>query len=112
MERTKLNKKCRKIVSKAKINFSKNFISNLKNVDPKNWMKSMKKLGKSSFEPDTSKWKFVDEVGDDQTLTNEMAAYFSNISKNFTPVNRSLLPVLPPGSDFVSEVNCYPQEHE
>ena len=72
----------------------------------------MNKLGKASFAPDTNGWKFVDEKSDDQTLTNEMATYFSNISKNFTPVDGTLLPVYPAGGDFVSDVVCYPHEHE
>ena len=49
----------------------------------------------------------------DQELTNEIADYFADISANFTPINRLLIPsIAPPHSPFVSEVPCFPQEHE
>jgi len=48
----------------------------------------------------------------DQSLTEEMADYFSDISKDFPPVDASLLDLVPPQADFVSEVSCLPTEQE
>ena len=41
-----------------------------------------------------------------------MANYFADISKNFTPVKSTLLDLVPPKADFVSEVPCLPTEDE
>ena len=100
------------MIKKAKKNFSTNFISNLKQSDPRTWMQNMNKLGKSTQEQNNTTWQFVDEVKDNPTLTNEIANYLAEISSHFVPVDRSLLPIYPPGADFVSEVNCFPFEHE
>ena len=96
----------------TKRNFSTNFITNLKDTDPSTWMKRMNKLGKASFESENTSWQFQSEQLSDQQLTNEMADYFANISNTFTPVDSSLLHLVPPGADFVSEVFCLPTELE
>ena len=106
-----LNKKCKQLIKTAKNNFSKNFVSNLRQSDPKTWMKNMKNLGQSTFEENTH-WQFVDEEKDDLTLTNEIAEYFADISKNFVPVDETLLPIIPLGLEFISDVNCLPTEYE
>jgi hypothetical protein len=41
-----------------------------------------------------------------------MADYFAKISNDFTPVDPSLLDIVPPGANFVSEVHCLPTEVE
>ena len=41
-----------------------------------------------------------------------MADDFANISNNFPPVDSSLLDIVQPGADFVSEVQCIPTEVE
>ena len=69
------------------------------------------KLGKSTLDQ-LKTWHFVDEEKDDQTLTNEIASFFADISKHFVPVDESLLPITPPGLEFVSEINCLPTERE
>ena len=108
----KLMKKSKSMVRIAKKNFSENFISNLKDTDPSTWMKRMNKLGLASFQKENTGWQFLNEVKPDQILTDEMADYFANISKDFTPVDPSLLDLVPPNADFVSEVPCLPREHE
>ena len=107
-----LMKKSRSMIKKAKKNFSENFITNLKDTDPSTWMKRMNRLGKASFEAEHTGWQFQSEHLGDQELTDEMADYFANISNEFTPVNPSLLDLVPPGAEFVSEVPCIPEEHE
>ena len=108
-----LKNKCRILIQKAKTDFATSFISNLKDKDPKTWMSSMKKLGKANHEKDHDTWHFVDEDKSDQVLTDEIAEYFADISGNFTPLKRALFPFIPfPNSPFVSEVPCFPQEHE
>ena len=54
----------------------------------------------------------MNEEKSDQQLTDEIADYFSNISAHFPPINFELIDCPPPLSDFVSDVNCYPNEHE
>ena len=107
-----LKNKCKTQVKKAKRNFSKNFVTNLRKTDPRNWMASLKKLGKTSSENTNTTWRFIDESKNDQTLTEEISTYFANISAHFVPVDRTLLPIVQIGGDFVSEVNCLPLEHE
>ena len=108
-----LKNKCKKLVKKAKTNFAETFISNLKDKDPKTWMSSMKKLGVANHEKENIFWHFVDETKTDQQLTDEIANYFADISAHFTPINRALIPFIPqPYSPFVSEVPCFPDEHE
>ena len=108
-----LKKKCKHMCKKAKHDFANSFVMNLKNKDPRTWISSMKKLGQANHEKETSSWSFVNETKTDQELTNEISDYFADISGSFTPVDRSLLPlILPPYSPFVSEVPCYPQEYE
>ena len=107
-----LMRKTKSMIRKSKKNFSDNFITNLKETDPSTWMKRMNRLGKASFEAEHSGWQFQSEQLGDQELTDEMADYFSNISNEFTPVDSSLLNLVPPGADFVSEVPCIPAEHE
>ena len=100
------------MVKKAKKNFSENFITNLKDTDPSTWMKRMNKLGMASFENEESGWHFQTEEKSDAALTEEMANYFADISKDFSPVDCSLLHLVPPGADFVSEAHCLPTEEE
>ena len=106
----KLMKKCKSMVKKAKKNFATNFISNLKDTDPSTWMKRMDKLGRASYQAEQAGWHFQTESMTDQELTDEMADYFANISNDFTPVDPSLLDLVPPGAPFVSEVECLPTE--
>ena len=108
----KLMKKSKLMVKRAKQNFSENFISNLKDTDPSTWMKRMNRLGMASFEKEKAGWHFLTENSSDETLTNEMADFFANISKNYTPVNANLLDLVPPKACLVSEVPCIPSEHE
>ena len=100
------------MVKNAKRNFSENFITSLKDTDPSTWMKRMNKLGLASFQNENSGWHFETEDKPDQTLTDEMADYFANISNGFQPVDASLLHLVPPKAAFVSEVECIPSEHE
>ena len=108
----KLMKRSKSMVKTAKKNFSDNFISNLKDTDPSTWMKRMNKLGMASFEKENVGWQFQTETRSDQTLTDEIADYFADISKDFQPVDASLLDLVPPRADFVSEVHCHPTEEE
>ena len=108
----KLLKKSKSMVKVAKNKFSENLITNLKYTDPSSWMKRMNKLGLASFQGENDGWHFETETKSDQILTDEMADYFANISKDFKPVDPSLLGIVPPGADFVSEVNCIPSEHK
>ena len=108
----KLRKTSKLMVRKAKRNFSENFISNLKDTDPSTWMKRMKRLGMASYEKENKGWHFLNEDKSDQSLTDEMADYFANISKNFPPVDPTLLDLVPPTANFVSEVPCIPSEME
>ena len=108
----KLLKKSKSMVKVAKKKFSENLITNLKYTDPSSWMKRMNKLGLASFQEKNDGWHFETETNSDQILTDEMADYFANISKDFKPVDPSLLGIVPPGADFVSEVNCIPSEHK
>ena len=41
-----------------------------------------------------------------------MTDFFANISNGFTPVDSSLLDLVPPGAPFVTEVPCLPSELE
>ena len=110
---TALKKKCKKMCKKAKNDFANSFITNLKNKDPRTWIANMKKLGQSNHEKESNTWAFENENKTDQELTNEIADYFADISGSFTPVDRSLFPLIPPPhSPFVSEVPCYPLEYE
>ena len=108
----KLMNKSKTMVKRAKKNFSENFISNLKDTDPSTWMKRMNKLGMASFEKENAGWHFQTENKDNKLLTEEMANYFADISKNFTPVKSTLLDLVPPKADFVSEVPCLPTVDE
>ena len=108
----KLMRASKSMVKRAKKNLSTNFVSNMKETDPSTWMKRMGKLGRASFQTEHSGWHFQNESKTDQELTNEMADYFANISNDFTPVDPSLLDLVPPGANFVSEVSCIPTELE
>ena len=108
----KLLKKSKSMVKNAKKNFAENFIDSLKDTDPSTWMKRMDRLGKASFQSQQTDWHFQNETKSDQELTDEMAEYFANISNDFPPVDASLLDLVPPGADFVSEVQCIPAEFE
>ena len=108
-----LKQKCRKLCKEAKNDFAAKFITNLKNKDPRSWMSSMKKLGKANHEKENDAWHFVNEEKSDQELTDEISHYFAEISGHFTPIDRTLLPFIPlPYSPFVSDVSCFPEEHE
>ena len=108
-----LQKKCKKLCKTSKNKFSSSFITNLKDVDPRTWMTKMKKLGQANHEKENDTWHFVNEVKTNQELTDEIAHYFADISGNFVPIDRSLIPcITPPDAPFVSEVNCFPEEHE
>ena len=73
----------------------------------------MKKLGTANHEKENDTWHFAEEIKSNQILTDEIAHYFADISGNFTPINRHLLPHIPqPNCPFVSEVPCFPDEHE
>ena len=108
----KLLKKSKSMVKTAKMNFATNFVSNLKDTDPSTWMKRMARLGKASFQAEQAGWHFQNEDKSDQELTDEMADYFADISNDFTPIDPSLLDLVPPGADFVSDVICLPSEIE
>ena len=105
-------KKSKCMVKKAKCNFSENFITNLKDSDPSTWMKKMNRLAMASFEKENAGWQFLTEHKSDQILTDEMADFFSNISKDYSPVDSSLLDLVPPKATLVSEVSCIPSEVE
>ena len=108
-----LKKKCRYLCNSAKKHFADTFIANMKDKDPRSWMANMKKLGQSNHEKENDSWHFLNEVKSDQELTDEISDYFAEISGHFIPINRSLLPFIPlPHSPFVSEVPCFPEEHE
>ena len=108
----KLLKWSKSMVKTAKKNLSDNFVTSLRDTDPSTWMKRMTKLGMASFERENTGWHFQTETKTDQVLTDEMADYFADISKNFQPVDASLLGIVPQNSDFVSEVHCLPTEEE
>ena len=108
----KLLKRSKNMVRDAKKSFSENFITSLKDTDPSTWMKRMSKLGMATFEKEEAGWHFQTEDKSDQELTDEMADYFADISKDFPPVDASLLDLVPPKAPFVSEVSCLPSEHE
>ena len=91
-----LKKKCKKLCDEAKINMAEKFVPNLKDKDPKTWMSSIKKLGKANHERENEAWHFEDEVKADQTIAEEIADFFADISGHFPPVNRSLIPFIPP----------------
>ena len=97
----------------AKSNFAENFINDLKDKDPRTWMTNMKKLGRPNHEKDNDTWHFENETKSDQEITDEISKYFAEISGNFLPVDRQLLPFIPPPNvPFVSEVQNIPEEHE
>ena len=54
----KLKKKCHQMCKSAKQNFADQFITDLKDRDPKTWMTSMKKLGRPNHERDNDTWHF------------------------------------------------------
>ena len=108
-----LRKKCQKLCKSAKNDFANNFITNLKDKDPKTWMAAMKRLSKANHDKETETWHFVNEVKSNQELCDDIADYFADISGNFPPLNPALLPLIPePYSPFVSEVNCIPEQFE
>ena len=110
-----LRSKARHLAEKAKDNLKKDFVEDLRNTDPKMWMKNMKRLGRAHYEKETVNWKFENEISDDQTLTDDLCSYFSGISNHFHPLDRSKLHpsiVVPPNAAFVSEVNCHLIDHE
>ena len=72
----------------------------------------MKRMNKLGFQNYYSGWHFETEEKSDQTLTDEMAVFFANISNDFLPLDASLLHLVPPKAHFVSEVHCTPSEHE
>ena len=88
------------MVRNAKRNFSENFIRNLNDTDPSIWMKRMKRIGMASFE--NKCWHFPNEDNSNQSLTDEMADYFANISKNFPAVDPTLLDLVSAKAKFVS----------
>ena len=109
----KLEKKCKKMCKAAKLNFAEHFITDLKDKDPRTWMTNMKKLGRANHERDNDTWHFENESKSDQEITDEISKYFAEISGNFLPVDRQLLPFIPlPDVPFVSEVQNIPEEHE
>ena len=99
---------CKKSCKKAK----KGFVNCLKDSDPKTWMKKIKNIGKANHEISDDNWQFIDEVKDNQALTEELADYFSNINSHMTPIDRSKVALTPPGASFVSEVWCFPSQDE
>ena len=108
-----LHNKCKKMCKSAKKNFARKFIDDLKDKDPRSWMTAMKKLGRANHENDDNKLHFENETKSDKEITDEISSYFANISRNFTPLDRSLFPLLlPPDAPFVSEVPNIPEEHE
>ena len=108
-----LKKKCRKLCKTAKTDFANNFVTNLKDKDPKTWMAAMKKLGKANHEKEADTWHFENEVKNDQDLCEEIAEYFAEISGSFPPLDSTLIPFIPePYTPFVSEVNCFPEDYE
>ena len=108
-----LKKKCKKLCKEAKSNVAEKFIPNLKDKDPKTWMKNIKKLGRANHEKANEVWHFEEESKTDNDITEEIADFFSDISGHFTPVNRSFIPfITPTNTPFVSEVHCFPEEHE
>ena len=108
-----LKRKCKSMCKAAKTSFANKFITDLKNKDPRSWMTAMKKLRRASHEVDNDKWHFKNETKSDQDITNEISEFFAKISNNFTPVDRCLLPLIPPlYSPFVSEVPNIPEEPE
>ena len=108
-----LKTKCHKLCKTAKNNFATSFITGLRNKNPRTWMSNMKKLGRANHEKESDTWSFVNELKSNQELTNEISQYFAEISGHFTPIDRALIPFIPlPNSPFVSEVSCFPLEHE
>ena len=108
-----LKRKCKLMCKNAKKNFANKFIDNLKDKDPRSWMTAMKKLGRANHEVENDTWHFENETKSDQDITNEISEFFAKISSNFSPVDRTLLPLIPPPySPFVSEVPNIPEEHE
>ena len=108
-----LKKKALKLCKIAKKTFAESFITNLKDKDPRTWMTKMKKLGQANHEKDNDTWHFINEVKTNQELTDEIADYFADISSNFTPINGELIPSIPsPNVPFVSDVPCFPDEHQ
>ena len=108
-----LKKKCKDLCKTAKKNFADKFITNLKDKDPKSWMTAMKKLGRANHEVDNDTWHFENESKTYQEITDEISEFFAKISSNFIPVDRSLLPFIPPPcAPFVSEVENIPEVHE
>ena len=104
----KLMLKCKKACKKAK----QSLVNSLKDSDPKSWMKKIKDLGKANHELSDENWQFVDEQKDNQTLTDELADYFTNINSHMSPIDRSKIDITPVCAPFVSEVNCFPLVHE
>ena len=105
-------KKCKALCKTAKKTFADKFITDLKDKDPKSWMTAMKKLGRSNHEVDNNTWHLENESQSNQEITEEVSDFFAKISRNFTPVDRSLLPFIPsPNTPFVSEVNNIPEVH-
>ena len=73
----------------------------------------MKRLGKGPDETDKNRFSFQDEEGkSDGQIAEEIATFFSDISANFEPINRSYFKLTPPGAPFVSDVHCLPEYHE
>ena len=108
-----LRKKCEKLCKSAKKDFADNFITNMKDKDPKTWISSLKKLGRANHEKDVGTWQFLNEAKTNQELCDEISHYFADISGSFAALDRSLLPFIPPpNAPFVSEVECFPHEHE
>ena len=99
---------CKKSCKKAK----KCFVNCLKDSDPKTWMKRIKNIGKANHEIGEDNWQFVDEVKDNQTITEELADYFSDINAHMAPVDRTKITLTPPSAPFVSEVSCFPSQEE
>ena len=107
-----MNNDIKKKIKKAKKKLAEGFMDNIKDSDPKTWMSKMNKLGRAAYENNSSDWKFVNETKDDIELTEDIAEHFAKISRDFHPIDRNLLPIPDIHENFVSEVNCFPEEFE
>ena len=100
------------MIKDPKLNLANKIKDNLKDTDPRTWMKHIKALGKANHNDENHSWKFTNEDKSDPVLTDEIADYFAGISYHFLPLNWEYLDIIPPGCPFVSEVPCLPLEYE
>ena len=108
-----LNLQCKQMCKTSKNNYYTNFIEGLKQTEPRTWMQRMKKLGKGPEGNNKDSFEITDQMGKtDLEITEGIATFFSNISANYEPINRSYFDILPPGAPFCSSVPCFPLEHE